>query len=480
MIRHSIPAIEGLQDPRAAAILSVMKATLDDLRGASAQNGPVVKLGPNAAFSGVINKINELIDRVQDDINADISLFRAGQARGLTANQISGWTIGATTLTATSGGNTTILSSGATAFSAGPTGAPTVTITQAGVLTGTGVVLSGTITASAGTIGGFTLGATTLTATSGGNTTIVSSGATAFTAGPTASPTVTITQAGVLTTTSASVGGFDIGAEYIRDTANTFGLASTTTGGADVRMWCGDTFANRASAPVRLYDNNALFVYAVTVAAASTIAGFDHGSDYIHDTGNTFGLASTATGGADVRFWVGETFDNRASAPIRCYDNGAFFATTFEASSSVTGGSMITTGDFTYKTRVIGAWTSPTFDAGVFTASGSMTWTVAAGDVSAYCYTLTGDTMTISFSVATSTVAGTLSNELRITVPLSKTISLNHLTVARVIDNGVLVDGIVSAANGLTYLRVFRADTGNFSASTDNTEVSGQITFRVT
>src|SRR3990167_9384069 len=98
MIRHSIPAVEGVQDPQVARILAVMKATLDDLRGASAQKKPVVKLGPNAAFSGVINKINELIDRVQDEINADINIFRAGQARSLTANKISGWTIAATTL----------------------------------------------------------------------------------------------------------------------------------------------------------------------------------------------------------------------------------------------------------------------------------------------------------------------------------------------------------------------------------------------
>src|SRR3990167_3494480 len=44
------------------------------------------------------------------------------------------------------------------------------------------VSMAGAITGTSGTIGGFTLGATTLTATAGGNTTIVSSGTTAFTA----------------------------------------------------------------------------------------------------------------------------------------------------------------------------------------------------------------------------------------------------------------------------------------------------------
>lgn len=55
----------------------------------------------------------------------------------------SGWVISSQTMTSTSGGNTTILSSGATAFTAGPTGTPTITITQAGVLTATGGTITG-------------------------------------------------------------------------------------------------------------------------------------------------------------------------------------------------------------------------------------------------------------------------------------------------------------------------------------------------
>jgi len=74
-----------------------------------------------------------------------------------TSGSIGGWSIGATTLSATSGGNTTTLSSGATAFSAGPTASPTTTITQAGVLSATGASITGTITATAGTIGNWTI-----------------------------------------------------------------------------------------------------------------------------------------------------------------------------------------------------------------------------------------------------------------------------------------------------------------------------------
>src|SRR3990167_5774244 len=56
---------------------------------------------------------------------------------------------------------------------------------------------------------------------------------------------------GTITATTGAIGGFDIGADYIRDEADSFGLASTVTGGDDVRGWAGATFANRATAPFR-------------------------------------------------------------------------------------------------------------------------------------------------------------------------------------------------------------------------------------
>jgi len=67
----------------------------------------------------------------------------------------------------------------------------------------------------AGSIAGLTITATALTATSGGNTTIVSSGATAFTAGPTGSPTFTVTQAGAISATSGTIGGWTLSSSQL-------------------------------------------------------------------------------------------------------------------------------------------------------------------------------------------------------------------------------------------------------------------------
>lgn len=145
---------------------------------------------------------------------------------------------------------------------------------------GTTLSISGSITLISGSIAGMTITPTALTATSGGNQTILSSGATAFSAGPTGSPTVTITQAGVLTATGAvitgtltattgAIGGFDIGADYIRDAANSMGLASTVTGGDDVRFWAGDTFANRATADFRVTEAGAVTASSMTITGGS-------------------------------------------------------------------------------------------------------------------------------------------------------------------------------------------------------------------
>lgn len=69
-------------------------------------------------------------------------------------------------------------------------------------------------------------------------------------------------------------------------------------------------------------DTNVLTVEGTIIATGGTIGGFDIGADYIRDSANSFGLASTVTGGNDVRFWAGATFANRATAPFRIYENG--------------------------------------------------------------------------------------------------------------------------------------------------------------
>lgn len=124
-----------------------------------------------------------------------------------------------------------------------------------GVLT-----IVGSITATSGTIGGFTIGSTNISATSGGNTTIISSGATAISIGPTGSPTFTVTQAGFLTATGASISG-------------TISLAQTFTAGWDITQ--GEVAAIEADGktyPPRYTANFVDLAASVTLTTAGTSA----------------------------------------------------------------------------------------------------------------------------------------------------------------------------------------------------------------
>lgn len=105
----------------------------------------------------------------------------------------------------------------------------------------------------------------------------------------------TLTITGAVTATTGAIGGFSIGADYIRDSVNSFGMASTVTGGDDVRFWAGDTFANRAIAPFRITEAGSLF------STSGTIGGFTLSATTLSATGITLdsSVPSIAiTGGA--------------------------------------------------------------------------------------------------------------------------------------------------------------------------------------
>lgn len=231
-------------------------------------------------------------------------------------------------------------------------------VTKGGALVATNATVAGDITATSGTIAGWVVSATTLSknnavldsagqlALGTGNDIIIISATDATyrlwvgnaTAG---TATFSVTKLGALFSTAGTIGGFSIGTDYLRDTANSMGLASTITGGDDVRFWAGNTFANRATAPFRVLESGAVTATNATItgditATSGAIGGFAIGADYVRDTANSFGLASTVTGGDDVRFWAGDTFTNRATAPFRVYESGAIFS-----SSGTIGGFTI-------------------------------------------------------------------------------------------------------------------------------------------
>lgn len=130
------------------------------------------------------------------------------------------------------------------------------------------------------------------------------------------------------------------------------------------------------------------------------------------------------------------------------------------------------------RSTALGEWTTPTYAAGDFTANGSMTWTVQAGDVTTYAYALVGKMETVAFTIITSTVGGTPNNELMIKVP-SGTAAKQVFNAVAISDNGSLIMGFAYVNSGGSQINVRRSDGANWSASTDNTIVRGQITFPI-
>jgi hypothetical protein len=142
--------------------------------------------------------------------------------------------------------------------------------------------------------------------------------------------------------------------------------------------------------------------------------------------------------------------------------------------------SATVTGNLTYQGSVLGAWTTPAFDAANFTGNASMTWTVASGDVTTYAYTITGKTMTVAFSIATTTVGGTPDNTLQIKIPAGKTATKGMQNAAAlIIDSGTRTTGRVFVAAAATVIGISRTDDAAYTAAADTTTVQGEITFEI-
>ena len=124
-------------------------------------------------------------------------------------------------------------------------------------------------------------------------------------------------------------------------------------------------------------------------------------------------------------------------------------------------------------------WVGVSFNAGDFTGSDSMTWTVEEADVNNLTYTISGKVMTVSFFINTTTVGGTPSGDLQILIPASKTSTKFMANAIFALDNNINVTGwcLVSAAGTIITCR--QIASANWTASTNLTFVRGQITFEI-
>lgn len=125
-------------------------------------------------------------------------------------------------------------------------------------------------------------------------------------------------------------------------------------------------------------------------------------------------------------------------------------------------------------------WVDVPYAAGNFSASGAMTWTVEAADVVTYRYKmLSDDMMLLQWKITTSSIGGTLSTELHLSVPNGKTIvgatkafSFNELPSFSL--------GVIGMSSGFTYVLLYSNTAyGNWPASTNETYINGEAILRV-
>ena len=115
-------------------------------------------------------------------------------------------------------------------------------------------------------------------------------------------PSTGLSIKGSVEATSGKIADFLINTTSITDVANSFGLSSAVTGGDDVRFYAGATLANKATAPFRVTEAGAVTatsgtIGGFTIGSTSLIAGANttrvslSTADGIHLGNNTFSSA---------------------------------------------------------------------------------------------------------------------------------------------------------------------------------------------
>ena len=140
----------------------------------------------------------------------------------------------------------------------------------------------------------------------------------------------------------------------------------------------------------------------------------------------------------------------------------------------------VTTGRWRESVIDLGAPIARTFAAGDFTANGTMTWTVASGDVITHTYSQRGKQVTITINTTTTTVAGVLNTQLLVALPSGFTSTRKTVTIGLISDNGTFrATWVEAAAAGTTIVFYKDVQGGNWAASTDNSGASVVLTLEV-
>ena len=127
----------------------------------------------------------------------------------------------------------------------------------------------------------------------------------------------------------------------------------------------------------------------------------------------------------------------------------------------------------------LGEWTTPPFTADHFSGTGAMTWSVTAENLETYAFTLIGKTMTVSWAITGSAIAGRVDKALRVVIPGGYIPNHRVSVPIAVRCNGTHSIGVADVSANRPDIRIYpTADRfTNFSAGT--ADICGQITFEI-
>ncbi len=120
-----------------------------------------------------------------------------------------------------------------------------------------------------------------------------------------------------------------------------------------------------------------------------------------------------------------------------------------------------------------------------YTASGAMTCTVIASNITNFSYALIGPRMFVDFDITSFTLAGVASTAVQMAIPDGYYVKRSTLNPCAIIDNGTRAIGLafVTPYTGTGSLgrviQVFRSDVANWGTGAGNNTVQGQLNFEV-
>jgi hypothetical protein len=130
------------------------------------------------------------------------------------------------------------------------------------------------------------------------------------------------------------------------------------------------------------------------------------------------------------------------------------------------------------RTTPMGHWIAVPFNAGNFSAAGSMVWTVEAGDVALNRYTVIGKTLIWSFYLNATSLSGTASAQLLMTIPSGFTVLSGANGITGQLYDGVNQRGLIIVATPST-IAIQKDPSVSFTLNTNGTYVIATVTMEI-